>query len=83
MQENSNVKDRIIKICHEALHWDKSIRPSGTWCRHSFATNLHNAGVDMNYISESMGIHLPTMQSPKYTLNITLWKFRWRITQSC
>ena len=22
---------------------------------HSFATNLHNAGVDMDYISESMG----------------------------
>ena len=55
MQENSNVKDRIIKICHEVLHWDKSICPSGTWCRHSFATNLHNVGVDMDYISESMG----------------------------
>lgn len=55
MQENSNVKDRIIKICHEALKWDKSICPSGTWCRHSFATNLHNSGVDMDYISESMG----------------------------
>lgn len=35
-QENSNIKDRVIKICHEALKWDKSICPSGTWCRHSF-----------------------------------------------
>lgn len=55
MQENSNVKDRVIKIsAYEALNWDKSICPSGTWCRHSFATNLHNAGVDMDYISESI-----------------------------
>ena len=54
-QENSNVKDRVVKICHEALSWDKSICPSGTWCRHSFATNLRNAGVEMDYISESMG----------------------------
>jgi integrase len=54
-QENSNVQDRVIKICHEALHWDESICPSGTWCRHSFATNLRNAGVEMEYISESMG----------------------------
>ena len=54
-QENSNVKDQVVKICHEALNWVKSICPSGTWCRHSFATNLRNAGVEMDYISESMG----------------------------
>ena len=53
--ENSNVQDRMIKICHEVLHWDESIRPSSTWSRHSFATNLRNAGVEMEYISECMG----------------------------
>lgn len=53
--ENSNVLDRMRKVCCEALHWDESLRPSGTWCRHSFATNLRNAGVSMDYISESMG----------------------------
>lgn len=54
-QENSNIKDRVRKICLEILHWDESISPSGTWCRHSFATNLRNAGVELDYISESMG----------------------------
>ncbi|MCD8202697.1 MAG: integrase [Prevotella sp.] len=54
-QENANIRHRVTRICHEVLHWDKSICPSGTWCRHSFATNLRNVGVEKNYIDESMG----------------------------
>ncbi len=51
--ENSNIQDRVIKICSEILGWE--VRPSGTWCRHSFATNLTHAGVERKYITESMG----------------------------
>lgn len=50
--ENSNIKDRVEKVC-EILGWD--VKPSCTWCRHSFATNLSYAGVPIKYISESMG----------------------------
>lgn len=53
VQENSNIKDRMIRICSEVLGWDKVV--SGTWARHSFATNLKLAGVEELYISESMG----------------------------
>ena len=53
VQENSNIKDRLNRISKEVLHWDK--QPSGTWARHSFATNLKLAGVEEMYISESMG----------------------------
>jgi len=53
VQENSNIKDRLNRICKEVLHWEK--HPSGTWARHSFATNLKLAGVEEMYISESMG----------------------------
>lgn len=52
-QENSNVQDRVIKICHDVLHWE--VRPSGTWCRHSYGTNLTHAKVEERYISQSMG----------------------------
>ena len=51
--ENSNIQDRVIKICQEVLHWE--VRPSGTWARHSFATNLDHAGISRSYIKESMG----------------------------
>ena len=53
IQENSNVRDRIQRICKEKLNWEKV--PSGTWARHSFATNLKLAGVEEEYIAESMG----------------------------
>ena len=48
-QENSNVQDRVIKICEDVLHWE--VRPSGTWCRHSYGTNLTHAKVEERYIS--------------------------------
>ena len=35
------------------LHWEVS--PSGTWARHSLATNLIHAGVERSYIDEGMG----------------------------
>lgn len=49
---NSNIQDRLRKLTAE-LGW--SVNPSGTWARHSFATNLTHAGVPHDYISESMG----------------------------
>ena len=52
-QENSNVRDRLQRICREVMNWDKIV--SGTWARHSFATNLKLAGVEEEYIAESMG----------------------------
>lgn len=51
--ENSNVRDRLQRICKEVLHWEKIV--TGTWARHSFATNLKLAGVEEEYIAESMG----------------------------
>jgi len=30
-------------------------KPSPTWCRHSFATNLRDAGISTEYISTMMG----------------------------
>ena len=53
VQENSNIKDRMNRICKDVLGWDKEI--SGTWARHAFATNLKILGVEEDYIAESMG----------------------------
>ena len=53
LQENCNVTGRVRKVCKDVLGWDKLV--SGTWARHSFATNLKLAGVEEQYIAESMG----------------------------
>lgn len=54
LKEHSNMKDRVRRVCKEVLHWDKEL-VSSTWARHSFATNLKLAGVEEEYIAESMG----------------------------
>lgn len=71
-QENSNVQDRVINICKHVLHWE--VRPSGTWCRHSFATNLSMAGVDKGYITESIGHSQNQSITDKYIANYPLSK---------
>ena len=71
-QENSNVQDRLIKICKSILNWE--VRPSGTWARHSFATNLTHAGVDKGYITESMGHSHSESVTDRYIANYPLEK---------
>lgn len=39
----------------ERAHYSLGGAPSGTWCRHSYGTNLSHARVEQRYISESMG----------------------------
>jgi Phage integrase family. len=51
-QENKNIADRMKKVA-ACLEW--TINPTGTYARHSFATNLHAAKVPMEYISDAMG----------------------------
>lgn len=50
--ENSNIADRMKKVA-EAV--DMKVKPTPTWCRHSYASNLTQAGVPKDYISASMG----------------------------
>ena len=71
-QENSNIKDRLAVICKDVMHW--SVRPSGTWCRHSFATNLTMAGVEKGYITESMGHAQNQSITDRYIANYPLEK---------
>ena len=51
-QESHNITHRMRKVAL-SLGWEMS--PSSTWCRHSFATNLNEMEVPVNYISDAMG----------------------------
>lgn len=51
-QENKNIGHRLKKFVG-AIDW--TVTPTGTYARHSFATNLHAAKVPMEYISDAMG----------------------------
>ncbi len=50
--ENSNIADRM-EVITEMIGMEE--KPSPTWCRHSFATNLRDAGISTEYISTMMG----------------------------
>jgi hypothetical protein len=50
--EDSNTADRM-EVVMGILGMEE--KPSPTWCRHSYATNLRDAGVSTEYISTMMG----------------------------
>lgn len=50
--ENTNIAQRIEVLAELAGLEEK---PTPTWCRHSYATNLRDAGVSTEYISTMMG----------------------------
>ena len=50
--ENSNVADRM-EVITSLIGMDE--KPSPTWCRHSYATNLRDAGIPTEFISTMMG----------------------------
>ena len=62
--ENSNIANRMEVIAPLVGMEEK---PTPTWCRHSYATNLRDAGVPTEYISTMMG-HTVTFGSAT-TLN--------------
>ena len=50
--ENANINARMENVA-KMLGMEE--RPTPTWCRHSYATNLRDAGVSTEYISTMMG----------------------------
>ena len=51
-QENKNIAKRLKKLT-DKIEW--TVNPTGTFARHSFATNLHALKVPREYISDAMG----------------------------
>ena len=64
------MQDRVVKVCQDVLHWE--VKPSGTWCRHSYGTNLAHAHVEEKYISESMGHSVNKSITDRYIANYPL-----------
>lgn len=61
---------RIRLVFKEIL--SSEIEPSGTWARHSFATNLRFAGIDEQYISYSMGHSSNKSITDRYIANYSI-----------
>ena len=55
--ENANINARMENVA-KLLGMEE--RPTPTWCRHSYATNLRDAGVSTEYISTMMGHTMTT-----------------------
>ena len=51
-QCNKDIAERMAKVAAD-IGW--TVKPTGTYARHSFATNLHSAKLPMPYISDAMG----------------------------
>jgi len=62
-QAGQNIRKRMLRVA-ERLGWTE--RPSATWARHSFATNLIRAGVPERYISRAMGHSLSSSITFRY-----------------
>ena len=61
--ENANINARMENIV-KLLGMEE--RPTPTWCRHSYATNLRDAGVSTEYISTMMGHTMTSFVSSQW-----------------
>ena len=61
--ENANINARMENVA-KLLGMEE--RPTPTWCRHSYATNLRDAGVSTEYISTMMGHTMTSFVSSQW-----------------